>query len=368
MDGMYVANLYETEPLTQLVLVAKNRSQPSLNILTKEHIAEAWDLWAWIQMTEVVVDGQSYRWDDVCARPKMPNGNAILGCKMFSIFDVWDMNRTAFEADTDVLSTITEKSLAPGATVVQSLARGAANAQGALLFRDLIIGQKFVEYDQNGTLKSAEAFRITMVKKNEEREINGEAVDPVATAWEDAITDLVVFKWQGRLLRGYTVSLEEVDKQSGEQIRMDTSWVVLSYVLVIAVSHFVLFRNSRSMCKAHLTMISVVAITMAIGTSIGLVNFMGVPYSAVVATVPFLLVGLGVDDTFVIMGAYAAAPVYHSAEERVKETMMRAGTSIFVTSLTDFVAFAFGTLTRIPAVRSFCMYAAVGILVDFFYQ
>eukprot|EP00803_Ostreobium_quekettii_P005975 evm.model.scf_1009.2 EVM.evm.TU.scf_1009.2 scf_1009:10842-19479(+) len=368
-NGDFVENLYESEPLTQLVLVARNRSQgASLNILTRESISEAWDLWEWIRLLEVVVDGQPYRWEDLCARVTIPRTHEALPCKMFSIFDVWDMNRTAFNLDPDILTTITKKTVAPGETVLKGLARGAANGYGALLYRDLILGQDYVQYDEDGILQSAESLRFTLIKNEETRDVHGKQYDPVSTAWEAALIDLVVFKWQGRKVQGYAVSLEELDRQSGDQIVEDTSWVVVSYILVIAVSHVVLFRNNRSFCKAQLTMVSIFAITMAIATSIGVVNLIGVPYAVVVATVPFLLVGLGVDDTFVIMGAYATTPVYHSAQQRIEETMMRAGTSIFVTSLTDFVAFAFGTFTRIPAVRTFCLYAAAGVLFDFIYQ
>lgn len=112
----------------------------------------------------------------------------------------------------------------------------------------------------------------------------------------------------------------------------------------------------------------VCAVSMAIAAAHGSVNMFGIPYNIVVRTVPFLLVGLGMDDTFVIMGAYSLIPHTTPIEERISLTMQKAGSSILVTSVTDFVAFIVGTFAEIPAVQAFCLYAAVGVLFDFFFQ
>ena len=53
---------------------------------------------------------------------------------------------------------------------------------------------------------------------------------------------------------------------------------------------------------------------------------------------------------------------------RMKEAMSHAGVSITVTSLTDFVAFIISTSTSLPALASFCFYAATGILFLFLFQ
>ena len=42
--------------------------------------------------------------------------------------------------------------------------------------------------------------------------------------------------------------------------------------------------------------------------------------------------------------------------------------AIAVTSLTDVVAFGVGGSTVLPALRSFCFFASVGIIAIFFFQ
>jgi hypothetical protein len=52
----------------------------------------------------------------------------------------------------------------------------------------------------------------------------------------------------------------------------------------------------------------------------------------------------------------------------IGKTLSRSGVSITITSVTDVVAFAVGGSTVLPALRSFCFFAAVGILAVYFFQ
>ena len=47
-------------------------------------------------------------------------------------------------------------------------------------------------------------------------------------------------------------------------------------------------------------------------------------------------------------------------EQQFGETMKRSGVSITITSLTNFLAFAVGSTTTVPALKSFCMYCGLG--------
>lgn len=89
---------------------------------------------------------------------------------------------------------------------------------------------------------------------------------------------------------------------------------------------------------------------------------------AFLQTVPFLLVGLGVDDTFIIMGQFKRTNRRLLPEERISLAMSRAGSSIFVTSLTDLVAFLLALTSSIPALQQFGIYASFGVLFDFLFQ
>ena len=57
-----------------------------------------------------------------------------------------------------------------------------------------------------------------------------------------------------------------------------------------------------------------------------------------------------------------------SVEDRIGATMAHAGVAITITSVTNFIAFGIGASSSLPALRSFCVYASLGILIIFFFQ
>ena len=71
------------------------------------------------------------------------------------------------------------------------------------------------------------------------------------------------------------------------------------------------------------------------------------------------------------VGVYEAPKGYYSkisVEEKIGEVMSHSGVSITITSLTDFIAFAIGGTTAIPALKSFCMFCGVGIVSVYIFQ
>ena len=57
-----------------------------------------------------------------------------------------------------------------------------------------------------------------------------------------------------------------------------------------------------------------------------------------------------------------------SLTRRFGKTMQHAGVAITITSLTDIVAFGIGGTTVLPALKSFCLFASVGIVAIYFFQ
>ena len=69
----------------------------------------------------------------------------------------------------------------------------------------------------------------------------------------------------------------------------------------------------------------------------------------------FILLGIGIDDTFVI-AEHLYGPDHQEAgdeqlpvEERIAKAIAKAGSSILVTSATDIIAFLAGMFTTLPA-------------------
>lgn len=153
---------------------------------------------------------------------------------------------------------------------------------------------------------------------------------------------------------------EDADKS----IQDDIVLLSCGYILVIFYVSVMLGNFSRMNIKVWLALFGVLCVGLSIGVSFGIASAIGIFYGPIHSTLPFLLLGIGVDDMFVIVQAWSnLAPELcqtQSIAERLGLALKHAGCSITITTLTDFLAFLIGSTTILPALRSFCIYAAIG--------
>ena len=156
----------------------------------------------------------------------------------------------------------------------------------------------------------------------------------------------------------------------GEAIRGDLVLIQLAYFIMIIYMSVNLGSLPCGCCpcfcgcrpspsakgsRVLLALTSVSAIVLAMLSAIGLCAAMGFIWSPVHVVLPFVILGLGVDDSFVIVNAFDRTSRDDPIPFRMRDALSHAATSITVTSLTDLVAFAISTSSALPALSSFCM-------------
>lgn len=99
-----------------------------------------------------------------------------------------------------------------------------------------------------------------------------------------------------------------------------------------------------------LSSIALFCIGAAFIAAIGICSLFGVPYGPVHNSLPFMLMGLGVDDVFVMAASWEQVLSekinrVKPLQEKVALMLSHAGSAISITSLTDVVAFIIGTST-----------------------
>ncbi len=122
--------------------------------------------------------------------------------------------------------------------------------------------------------------------------------------------------------------------------------------------------------RVFLSLMGMVVIGFSIASSFGLCFYMNIFYADIHPVIPFLLLGIGVDDMFVIVQSLENLSAEEKAlpvPQRVGLTMKHAGVSITVTSLTDMAAFLIGSTTLLPILRTFCLFCAMGVLMLYFF-
>lgn len=90
----------------------------------------------------------------------------------------------------------------------------------------------------------------------------------------------------------------------------------------------------------------------------------------VIEVIPFLVLAVGVDNLFILVHAYQRLDIakYMSSSEAVAEALGEVGPSILLTAISQASCFGIGSITSMPAVRTFALYAAVAITFNFFLQ
>lgn len=141
--------------------------------------------------------------------------------------------------------------------------------------------------------------------------------------------------------------------------------VFINLAILIVGAYTIIFLGSCSPvhCRACPAFLGLVCVFLSYFSGFGIMFFLGGQVAGVHNLMPFLLIGIGVDDMFVIANAVDQVPFSKSAEERIVMAMRHAGPSITITSLTNALAFYFGATTSLIALSSFCTFACMCILM-----
>lgn len=105
-----------------------------------------------------------------------------------------------------------------------------------------------------------------------------------------------------------------------------------------------------SFTQSCLTIIGLSCVGSAFLLAVGICSLIGIPYGPIHTSLPFLLLGLGVDDIFVFNAYWQQIHtdeliLSKSVAERIGLTLGRAGSAITITSFTDIMAFLIGATT-----------------------
>lgn len=126
--------------------------------------------------------------------------------------------------------------------------------------------------------------------------------------------------------------------------------------------------KERRHSKIYVGMVGNCAVGIATVMTFGICCGLGVVVTPISQVVPFLLLGIGVDDMFVIVRTLERIPLSLSTEDRIERTYRECGGAIAVTSATDALAFLVGATIKFPAMRAFCINAGIGVILTFILQ
>lgn len=170
----------------------------------------------------------------------------------------------------------------------------------------------------------------------------------------------------------FTIDVLSARGSANEVIRgmiKDAPLIGLAFVIMIVFCSYALSKPDKVKSQSLLGVGSVFTIGISIAAGYGIMFIFGVPLTTLTFLLPFALLGIGLDDMFIITGGFERTDPNKDVVERTVETIEEVGGSITVSSITTVVAYILGSIfSSMPGVKWFCIYAFTVIFVDFVFQ
>lgn len=239
-----------------------------------------------------------------------------------------------------------------------------------------------IKHNENGTIVSAGSVLLTWYTKVNMTEINLNEVGnlvgteefvslPLAT-WEKAFLEMMeILSHNLSDINVYYEAGRSFGDVSGEAMFNELDKLFMGIFLMFFYIQFALSRCNWLEVKLTLGGVGLMCVGMAYITAVSWCSGLGVSFGPVHSSLPFLLMGLGVDDMFVMKACWeqlTPEEMQKSLPHKVGLMLKHAGVSIVITSFTDIVALLIGAITILPSLKSFCIYAAAGVFFIFCYS
>ncbi|PNF27986.1 hypothetical protein B7P43_G14201 [Cryptotermes secundus] len=204
-----------------------------------------------------------------------------------------------------------------------------------------------VNFDENGNEAGTADWATTPILKWEQK-----FMDMMENVTRHA-QEIEVFYEAGRSFADISAAamFQDIDK------------LIIGIVMMFIYIQLIVSKFNLVECRLLVGSIGLLCILMAFIVACGFCSLLGISYGPVHTALPFLLLGIGVDDMFVIVTCWKNLNLGNnqaSLPEKIGRTLQHAGTSITVTTVTDITAFLVGSLTFLVIILTLGL-AAAGI-------
>ncbi|CAH2241276.1 jg3337 [Pararge aegeria aegeria] len=187
-------------------------------------------------------------------------------------------------------------------------------------------------------------------------------------AWEDAFLDAVgIAEDTGRfkhisIARFASRTLDhELEKNTKTVIPFFSSTFILMGIFSIVTC----MMGDWVRSKPWLGLLGNISAVMATAAAFGCAIYLGISFIGINLAAPFLMIGIGIDDTFVMLAAWRRTSSKLPVPERMAIMLSEAAVSITITSVTDMLSFFIGVFSPFPSVQIFCMYSGLAVCFTF---
>ncbi|XP_020282533.1 protein patched isoform X4 [Pseudomyrmex gracilis] len=165
----------------------------------------------------------------------------------------------------------------------------------------------------------------------------------------------------------YAFSTTTMNDILGKYSEVSIMKIVIGGVVMVLYAGIALFRwKDPVRSQSGVGIFGVMLICAAVAAGLGFCALLGIPFNATTTQiVPFLALGLGVHDMFLLTHTYAELSVNEVPScEQTGVVLKRTGLSVLLTGLSNVFAFFAAAIIPIPALRTFCLQAGILLLFN----
>lgn len=189
-----------------------------------------------------------------------------------------------------------------------------------------------------------------------------------AIAWERSMVK-VVDGFDTKNVSVFRNANSAYDDELAKSSEADMPLIFIMYAIVILLTFFVLAKDASCVgSRIGLSIVGLLLIALAIVAGFGICSGLGVASTTIHFILPFIIVGMGVNDLYIITSSFDAQDPSLSIEDRMAGAMRRCGKSIGFTAVTSAAGFYLGGLSEFLALRHFCYYAGTCVLCNWVLQ
>ncbi|KAH0954942.1 hypothetical protein HN011_012426 [Eciton burchellii] len=195
--------------------------------------------------------------------------------------------------------------------------------------------------------------------------------DAIGAAWEEAFLE-VVGKAEDEGRFKYISTARFASRTLELELEANTKTVVpyfaSTFIIMGMFSVVTCMMTDWVRSKPWLGLLGNISAAMATVAAFGLCIYLRIDFIGINLAAPFLMIGIGIDDTFVMLAAWRRTSISKPVPERMAATLSEAAVSITITSLTDMISFFIGILSPFPSVQIFCIYSGFAVVFTFLFH
>uniref|UniRef100_A0A669BHM2 Patched 2 n=1 Tax=Oreochromis niloticus TaxID=8128 RepID=A0A669BHM2_ORENI len=192
---------------------------------------------------------------------------------------------------------------------------------------------------------------------------NEEKATAILESWQRKFVESIPANSSQSIHAFSTTTLNDIMKSFSD---VSVIRVAGGYLLMLAYACVTMLRWDCAKSQGAVGLAGVLLVALSVAAGLGLCSLLGLSFNAATTQVlPFLALGIGVDDMFLLAHSFTETESNIPFKERTGDCLRRTGTSVALTSINNMIAFFMAALVPIPALRAFSLQAAIVVVFNF---